>query len=382
MPVRLLVVDDSEVIRLLFTKAIERDPELRVVASTGDGIEAIARAREHQPDVILLDIEMPRMDGLTALPEIQKASPKSVIIIISGNSETSVREALHSVGQGAVDFIIKPSADDTQGGKAFYEQLRHTIRALAPSERLTAPTPATSRLPLPKEGGNTKLAPKPIYSTLQPSVPARKSDTSGKITLRPAIGVRRIKALAIASSTGGPDALLKLFPQIGQRLAHIPIFITQHMPAAFTAPLAEQISHYGSCECREARDGEIIAPGRVYVAPGGHHMTVQGTPEAARIRLLQTPPVNSCRPSADPMLTTLAETFGHHLLALVLTGIGNDGCAGARAVVEHGGSVIAQDKESSAVYGMPRMVAEAGLCEEILPLSAIADALVARAPRL
>ncbi|MFZ4542218.1 MAG: CheB methylesterase domain-containing protein [Rickettsiales bacterium] len=184
--------------------------------------------------------------------------------------------------------------------------------------------------------------------------------------------------LAIASSTGGPDALLKVFAGLKGKLKHLPIFITQHMPPIFTAALAEHISLHGERPCKEGVDGEAVEHGMTYVAPGGFHMLVRKEGDKMTLKLTQDPPVNSCRPSADPMFDSISKAYGRNVLGLVLTGIGADGAAGIRTIVENGGSVFAQDKETSVVYGMPRSAAETGMLESIQPLEQIPNYLIRR----
>jgi len=184
-----------------------------------------------------------------------------------------------------------------------------------------------------------------------------------------------LRAIAIASSTGGPPALSTLFEGLRGHQIHIPVFITQHMPATFTPILAEQISKAGGFDCREGKDGERVTPERIYLAPGGYHMEVKKEGSQAIIRLNQNPPVNSCRPAADPMFTSLSEVYGAQLLGVVLTGIGQDGTEGAKDIVKHGGRIVAQDEASSVVYGMPKIVAEQVPCK-ILPLTDIAPYII------
>lgn len=185
------------------------------------------------------------------------------------------------------------------------------------------------------------------------------------------------RAIAIASSTGGPPALTTLFEGLRGKLPHLPIFITQHMPATFTPIFAQQLSEAGGCDCREGKDGEAVSPVRVYLAPGGYHMEVhRGENGRPTIHLTQDPPVNSCRPAADPMFNTISEVYGPGLLAVVLTGIGQDGTEGAKTIVKNGGTVIAQDEASSVVYGMPKTVAEQVACKAILPLNEIAAYII------
>ncbi len=405
MTISILLVDDSEVIRFLFTKSLERDPELRVVATAGNGLEAIDMAKKHKPAVVLLDIEMPQMDGLTALPRILEVSPLSRIIVISGNTHENVNAALDSLRLGAIEFVLKPGTQGASNTKEFNEELRQKIKAISgtPNTALRPPAkaepekPAATPTPAPRppaapevkrpaparpavaEAPPVKqLAPVTVVplKTTSPAVAAIAEDGAAPATVRPT--KFPVKAVTIASSTGGPESLMELFEGLQGSLLHVPIFITQHMPAAFTAALAEHISRSGKRTCIEAIDGQLAKAGVTYVAPGGYHMVVRGTPEKPTLHLTMDPPVNSCRPSADPMFSSLSHVYGSGLLAVVLTGIGQDGMVGAKAISQAGGSIIAQDKDSCVVYGMPKAVAEIGICEAILPLNSIAAYLKRR----
>ncbi|MDX2095414.1 MAG: chemotaxis response regulator protein-glutamate methylesterase [Alphaproteobacteria bacterium] len=388
MPITILLVDDSEVVRFLFTKSLERDPDLRVIATATNGLEAIEMAKNYQPDIILLDIEMPLMDGLTALPKILAVAHRSKVFIISGDSRSNARAAIESLELGASEFILKPGATGALNPQEFNEELRVKIKALiGPKERRAAPAlprpPAnirTAKSPAsaPKTAPSLKkMAPVTALRPPLANAPARAETPAAPISLQPA-KTTSVHALAIASSTGGPEALLRIFTDLNGQLQHIPIFITQHMPPVFTTALAEHITRHAGRLCREAVDGEKVAAGMIYLAPGGYHLLVRQTGQETTLALTQDPPVNSCRPSADPMFASISHAYGRNVLGLVLTGIGADGCQGARRIVENGGSVIAQDKASSVVYGMPRSVAEAGLCEAVVPLDRMADHLMRR----
>ncbi len=392
MPITILIVDDAEIIRFLYARTLERDPELRVVATAEDGHEAIALAEKHQPDVILLDIEMPRMDGLKALPHLRKVSPESQIFIVSGTSHHYADAAIDALAMGATEFFVKPGVSGGDEALAFHQELRATIKEVMHYRRQVASvqhamrarelmlTPAVSPVAVEAVAKpRPSLRPRPLLTA------ARLEEVSlapapAEYALRPRTH-HPIHALAIASSTGGPETLLHLFSQLKGQLMHLPIFITQHMPPVFTASLAEHIAQYGERKCREAVHGERALPGVVYVAPGGHHLTVRGTAAHAQIHVTNDAPVNSCRPAADPMFASLSHVYGKGLLAVVLTGIGQDGLNGARVIVDQGGAVLAQDKASSVVFGMPRAVAEAGLCEAILPPNALVREILARTHR-
>jgi two-component system, chemotaxis family, protein-glutamate methylesterase/glutaminase len=344
MPIKVLLVDDSALIRGLISQAIGKHPEIAVTGRAANGAIAIALAEELQPDIIILDIEMPVMDGLTALPGLLKAAPRTKVIIASVLTERNAAISLQALSLGASDYLSKP---DTQSGshEHFYRELILKICAL---------------------GGISSLQPIPESArpALLPLSAGEKLNPGG------------IEALAIAASTGGPQALTTLFAGLKGHLASIPIFITQHMPPTFTTIMAEQLAVTGERICHEASDGERVQPGEAYVARGNFHMLAQRDGEHVILRTSQEPPEHFCRPAADPMLRSLSHVYGSQLAALILTGMGHDGTEGAKEVIRMGGNVIAQDEASCIVYGMPKSVAERGLCKVILPLGDMAGFLI------
>jgi two-component system chemotaxis response regulator CheB len=356
-----MVVDDSAVIRGLITKALEADADLKVIMGVGDGNMAVYWAKHEQPDVVILDIEMPVMDGITALPKVLEASPKTKVIIASTLSQRNATISLEALSLGASDYLPKPSARDPEELKSFHRELLMKVRALGGLPPVSNPktsAPATA-----------------MQTPAATSVP--RAPHTGPIKLLPETSTV-VQALAIASSTGGPQALLTLLTALNGKLMHIPIFITQHMPATFTALLAEQIGKASGRPSAEAKEGEAVQPGHIYVAPGNYHMTVARSGTNFLLHLDQGPLVNFCRPAADPMLESLSKVYGASLFTVVLTGMGADGAEGCVKVAEKGGSVIAQDEASCVVYGMPKAAAEAGVCQAILPLSEIAAYLIKR----
>lgn len=349
MVIRVLLVDDSAVIRGLVTKALSEEPRISVVGSAFDGNLAIQMAKTLQPNIIILDIEMPNMDGITALPEILKVSPHSKVIMASTLTQRNAAISLQALSLGASDYLAKPASDGISR-EDFYRELIAKIIALAPSQTNTAPATANTVVSVAKISQP--------YPTLAPGTP---------------LNAMGIGALAIASSTGGPQALNVLFEQFKGHLRSIPIFITQHMPPTFTTLLAEQLSKIGGRDCREGKSNEVVIPGCVYIAPGDYHMTAEKNPAGqVVIALNQNPQENFCRPAADPMLRSLSQLYGPRLATLILTGMGQDGMLGAKAVIAQGGSVVAQDEASCVVYGMPKAIVENKLCKTVLPLQEIA----------
>lgn len=366
--IRVMLVDDSAVVRGLIARAFEADASIEVVANAGNGQVAIEMAGQHRPDVIILDIEMPVMDGLAALPELLRVVPKARVIMASTLTQRNAAISMQALSRGASDYVAKPSAQDRDGLEKFHRELLEKVRALGGGAAIQLSVPLAAPR-VAASGAAAAMAPSLITPSAAPA--------SSAIRLLPATS-HPVYALAVASSTGGPQALFTFFEGLKGKLTRIPAFVTQHMPPAFTALLAEQIGRSGEHLCAEAKEGEAVQPGSVYVAPGDYHMTPEKTAGGVMIRLNQNPPENFCRPAADPMLRALAEIYGPGLLTVVLTGMGQDGCAGAKVAVERGGAVLAQDQATSVVWGMPGAVAEAGLCQAVLPLSELAPAVIAR----
>ncbi len=354
MPIRVMIVDDSAVIRGLFRKALSQNPSIEVVAAAGNGRAALMQLKETDPDVILLDIEMPEMDGMTALPELLKAKPGVQVIMVSSLTLRNASISLKSLELGAVDYLPKPTSNDVESLQNFYREMIEKVLAFgAKVAKNLAAKPAVAAT----SAASSPAAPKPK-----------------PVTISAPIG--KVYALAIASSTGGPQALNTIFTGIKGRLLHLPIFITQHMPPSFTTILADHLSKAGDRKVVEGSEGAFAATGTTYIAPGDYHMVMSKEGMQTVVHINKDPQENFCRPAADPMLRSLSKIYGSGLLTLVLTGIGQDGLEGAKIVVSGGGSVIAQDEGSSVVYGMPKAVAENQLCKAILPLQDISSFLV------
>lgn len=355
MPIRVLLVDDSAVIRGLMSKALSADSSIEVVGSASTGVMAISMVKNLQPNVIILDIEMPEMDGLTALPELIKISPESKIIMASTLTKSNAALSLRALELGAADYLAKPSSRSGNEVDAFYRDLIEKVKVLGKA-------PSAAQVSIVKK----------IVSAVKPHTSIQLA-ANANIPLH----VTGVKALAIASSTGGPQALVTLFESLKGHLLNIPIFITQHMPPTFTAILAEHLSRASGRPCTEVKGGEAPAAGNIYLAPGDYHMLVEKNSDGkVTIKTTQDLPENFCRPAADPMLRSLSSVYGKNLVVLVLTGMGQDGLLGAKKVVENGGSVIAQDEESCVVYGMPKAVVENKLCRAVLPLTEISRYLI------
>lgn len=353
---RVMVVDDSAVIRGLLTRSLEADHSIKVVASVGNGEVALKSLERHDIEVIILDIEMPVMDGLTALPKLLAAQPNVKVVMASALTRKNAEVSLRALQAGAADYVTKPSStSELTSADNFQRELTEKVKALAAATRSSS----SARPSKPAAAGAAKEAPRSTG----------KLYDGCEIVLRkqPILSPR---VIAIGSSTGGPQALLEVLADMTSTVK-LPILITQHMPATFTTLLAEHIARATGVPAKEAVHGEMIEAGRIYMAPGDYHMLVESKGAGQQIVLNQGPQENFCRPAVDPMLRSMAPIFGAGLLTIILTGMGSDGKKGAEKVVEAGGAVIAQDEATSVVWGMPGAVATSGLCSAVLPLKDI-----------
>jgi two-component system chemotaxis response regulator CheB len=338
-PARVLICDDSAVIRSAIARILDADPQIHVVAKAVNGQAALDALKIHDVDVVVLDIEMPVMDGLTALPLLLKARPGLQIIMASTLTARGADISMRAMRLGAADYVPKPSAMQVAGDATFGPELVAKIHGLARLRR-RAHAPA--------------------------SVPAAKPPPPVAAALRPAPRQTPL-LLAIGSSTGGPNALFTLVQSLSPKLA-VPVIITQHMPAAFTPLLAEHLNRLGVLPCQEAREGARLKPGEMLLAPGDYHLLVKREAGGLTAHLSQQAAENFCRPSVDPMLRSAAAAVDGRVLVVILTGMGSDGMEGTRAVVDHGGAALAQDEATSVVWGMPGAVTRAGLVHAVLPL--------------
>ena len=333
---RVMICDDSTVIRGAIARMLEADPGVKVVAKVANGQLAVDELKRTRADVVVLDIEMPVMDGMTALPLLLRVDPGIRVIMASTLTTRGADIAMRAMRLGAADYVPKPSSIGTVGDDRFQRELLEKVKGLARlRQRIVRPAPVVT------------LRPAPL-------LPAR--------------------LLAVGSSTGGPQALFALVQGLGRQIG-VPVVLTQHMPATFTPILAEHLNRLGGLPCAEAKDGEVLANGRIYLAPGDKHLTLEGRPGALRARLTNDPPENFCRPSVDPMLRSACTTCDGRVLIEMLTGMGHDGLAGTKQIVGAGGCAIAQDEATSVVWGMPGAIAQAGLCHAVLPLQGIAPKL-------
>jgi len=357
--INVMLVDDSAIIRGLIARMFKEEADIDVVASVGNGELAVKRLATTDIDVIVLDIEMPVMDGLTALPKLLALKPSVKIIMASTLTERNADISIRALNAGAAEYIPKPTSSRNMGGTSdFQRELLEKTRVLA------AVSKPRTRRPLARGAQITTS----VVGAAQPAVAVKKSLYKNEISLRPSPGVvGKPEIIAVGSSTGGPQALFKLLKGLSPSIK-LPIIITQHMPATFTTILAQHISQASGRPCSEAVDGEAIVSGKIYVAPGGFHMIVENKGGQKVLRVNQDPPENFCRPAVDPMLRSVAAVYGKRCLVIILTGMGSDGKKGCEVITQQGGTVIAQDEATSVVWGMPGAVATAGLCRTVLPI--------------
>lgn len=346
--IRVLLVDDSVVVRRVLTDLIQMDADLEVAGTAATASIGIQKLGQLAPDVVLLDVEMPEMDGIEAARRIREGWPKLPIIMCSSLTERGAEITMRALAAGAADYVAKPSGLSGGAGRdAFQKELVAKIRALA-AVRANAPSPlaAPGRL---------------VASSLRPRS-------------------TRVDAVAIGSSTGGPNALATVFGALPPNLP-VPIFVTQHMPPLFTKILADRLTASTRVRVTEAEDGEVVEPGRGYIAPGNFHMKVAREGTRIVLALDQDPPENSCRPAVDVLFRSVARTFGARALGVVLTGMGQDGARGAAHIVEAGGSVFVQDAASCVVASMPRSVVQVGMADAEIPIERVGLEIIRRVGR-
>ena len=352
-----MICDDSATVRGILGRLLGADPAIEVVSRVGDGQQALEALPSARPDVVLLDLEMPVMDGMTALPLLLRTEPRPVVIVASALTQRGAAAAMAALRAGASDYIPKPGA---AGGGAldpvFRAELLEKVKGWAPMRCRPA------RAVAPPAAG--------------PPAPQRRP--AAPVPARPA---QAPVLLAVGSSTGGPQALATFLKALTPAPA-VPVVIVQHMPAGFTTMLADHLDRVGVLRVAEARDGEVLQAGRAYLAPGERHLLVERGGAGLVARLRDDPPEHFCRPAVDPMLRSAQRACDGRVLAVILTGMGQDGLAGCRALAAAGATVLAQDEASSVVWGMPGAVARAGIARELLPpdrLAARVTAILAEA---
>lgn len=343
--IRVLVVDDAVIVRSRVSKILSSDPELEVVGVAANGRIALAKIPHVNPDVIVLDVEMPEMNGLETLAAIRQIYPQLPVIMFSTSTRTGATATLDALSLGASDYATKPSnlGSVEASNQHIREDLIPKIKVFAAGTTLFSP-------------------PTTINQAVAPAVHN---------------SIEHVDVVAIGVSTGGPNALAKLLPALPADIG-VPILIVQHMPAMFTKLLAERLASKCQIPVDEAVPGAILEPGQAWIAPGDFHMVVQRQGDVVRLATHQAPPENSCRPSVDVLFRSVAKVYGGRAIAVILTGMGQDGLHGCECIREAGGQILAQDKPSSVVWGMPGFVVNAGLADKIVSLNQMAGEIIRR----
>nr|WP_040157729.1 chemotaxis response regulator protein-glutamate methylesterase [Mobilicoccus massiliensis] len=363
--IRVLICDDSIVIRRLITDVLKTDPEIEVVGAAVNGKNALDKLRMLKPDIMTLDVEMPVMDGLQTLVEVRKVDKKLPIIMFSTLTERGAGATLDALERGASDYVTKPAnvGSVSESMEAVRSQLIPKIKSL------------TGRAPMPRRvrpafGGEPPRGAGPGAPGAAPGAPGAPITTAGRSG--------KVDVVAIGVSTGGPDALTNVISHLPGNIP-VPIVVTQHMPPVFTQLFAQRLDGKSKLRVVEARQGEPLQPGKVVVAPGDYHMRFKRGADGVSVVLDQGPQENYCRPAVDPMFRSVAEVYGGNVLAVIMTGMGQDGHRGAEPILRAGGTLVVQDEATSVVWGMPGAAVAAGLPCDIIPLPQMAEAITSRA---
>lgn len=360
--IRVLIVDDAVMVRSRLSKILSTDPEIEVVGVAATGQIALAKLAQLNPDVVILDVEMPDLDGLQVLSRIRQNDAHLPVIMFSSMTTTGATATLDALTLGASDYVTKPS--HLTNGDNVTQYLQSTlipkIKALSQKVTLQGPQP-------PSQSPSIRPA---------SDFPAKVLPAHPQIRSSQAVA----QIVAIGVSTGGPNALATLLSELPPNFP-VPIAIVQHMPPMFTQLLAERLTTKCSLPVREAIAGATVCPGTIWIAPGDYHLRVQFMNSAVQLVVEQTPPQNSCRPSVDVLFESVAQVYGDRALGVILTGMGQDGLRGCQQIRERNGQILAQDEASSVVWGMPGFVVNAGLADAVLPLDQIMPEILRRVSR-
>ncbi|MFO0612822.1 MAG: chemotaxis-specific protein-glutamate methyltransferase CheB [Polyangiaceae bacterium] len=349
--VRLLIVDDCVVVRRLLSTLLSSEPDIEVAGIAADGAIALTKIKLLKPDIVTLDVEMPGMDGLETLAAIRKRFPLLPVLMCSARSDSAAHRILEAIAPEATDYVTAPRSASSREAA-----IEHVRAHLIPKIRELCARAAARRAGV---------------ATVRPTTPR---------SVRRARGGSPVGVVAIGASTGGPSALTSLLGALPSTLP-CPVVVVQHMPPRSTSHFARRLAAASSLVVREARGGEILEPGRVYIAPGDHHLRVVRDGARARLEIDQLAAENSCRPAVDVLFRSAADAYGARALGIVLTGMGQDGLRGAARIKGEGGHIVVQDETSSVVWGMPGIVARAGLADAVLPLGELAYEIRRRAAR-
>ncbi len=366
--VRVMIVDDSPIVRRLLQQALSTHPEIEIVGTAANGAIALTKIPALNPEVLILDVEMPEMDGITMLGRLRATHPRLPVIMFSTLTERGASTTFDALSAGASDYVLKPS---TQSG----ETLEVVVRtSLVP--KLIALT--RSRFAVATQAALASLEPKvsaPITGTTG-ALP-RQRQSMMPLPRESALAKKPARVLGIAASTGGPNALADVLERLPAEFP-LPIVIVQHMPPIFTRTLADRLAARSALRVLESEGGELLERGIAYLAPGNRHLEAIRDGENVRLLLSDGPPVNSVRPAADVLFRSLNQSYAGAVLAVVLTGMGQDGARGARDIASNGGRVLAQSGPTCVVWGMPKAVEEAGIADAVVPLPEMASAILQR----
>lgn len=396
-PVKIMLVDDSAIVRRMIEGFFDQDSSIEVISSAENGVVALKELETKRPDLVILDVEMPEMDGLTVLPKILQTYPGIKVIMCSSLTERGAAISLKALSLGAIDCIAKPTSSGDASNKfsEFRDQVIRTVKGLFPDkinffleqtrkkEQTENDTVQMLRSRKPVENEPQKPIGRTPDQTRLNAPERQPLPTSENFSLNknPLAYAGRPDIIAIGSSTGGPQALFEVLKNLKD--ISVPIVITQHMPPTFTTLLANHIQQNTGIPTSEGMDGMLVKSGHAYVAPGGFHMKIYRDPlKGAYIKLDNGPQVNYCKPSVDVMFDSLLDVYKNKMLGVILTGMGNDGLNSCKRLVEANGRIVAQDKETSTVWGMPRAVTLANICHEVLPLKEIGPWLRKQVTRL
>ena len=376
--IKVLIIDDSALVRKAITDALSLDPEIEVVGSANDPLVAQEKMPRLQPDVLTLDMEMPRMDGLTFLKILQKQQPMIPVVVVSSLTQQGSAMALAAMDAGARDVLAKPDGSMSIGGLA--NKLAFHVKAAARARRSTAaplqpllppkPAPAPLGTSSPLGAASDQATSSGWGRPAAPGLPAKP----GMSTAAAAAPSADKRLIVIGSSTGGVEALRFLLPSLPATMP--PIAVTQHIPPFFSKAVANRINEMCGYEVHEAIDNEELKPGMCVIAPGDFHLTIMRSATGYRTRLTQTPPVHYCRPAVDVLFRSAAEAAGARLTGVLLTGMGSDGAIGMKAIKAAGGQTLAEHESSCVVYGKPRAAVQLGVVDQVVPLEQMPAAII------
>ncbi len=356
LPIRILVADDTALYRKIVGDVLRSLPGVEVVGTAFNGQVALERIQELRPDLVTLDLEMPQMSGVEVLQRLRSSDSSAGVVMLSAFTSAGATATTEALRLGAFDFVLKPSGYNPAANmEVLRQRLSACIAAFAHSRGLRLPT-------IPPDG-------------IQPRVDAPVASAPAAHVVPPVTGDRP-QVIVLGISTGGPEALTRLIPALPADLA-APVLIVQHMPPLFTKSLADDLNQRSQLRVYEAVDGQLAQPGECIIAPGGRQMKIERTEAGPLVRITDDPPENSCRPAADYLFRSAAHHYGVQVLGVVMTGMGSDGALGCRLLKRHGATVLAQDKESCVVFGMPSAVIEQGLANAVLPLRDMAAQITA-----